>query len=356
MAAELTSRDRWAVETMRRQRAVLGEAIVAAGRAEDPVASCRRWLAVERQAAGYERYLQPWHHPVFERVRTDIGQHVEALRGVQTRSLRQVGVVDDEVRLRARRSLGLRLAVVGKGGAGKTVLVGTMARLLARQGRQVLAVDLDTNPGLAFSLGLPLGEAGLPDEAIEQDPGANYGWQLCGEVSPDDVVYRFSTPGPDSVRFLGVGKIASLEKETAKRSVAALVQVLLGFGRPDWDVIADLEAGPTTPFERYHAFASDTLVVVGPAWASAMTARRLWPMVESQRPVVVANRVRGEPEHPGLAAAVRIPFDPCVAEAERSGLAPVDVCPGAPAVRAVAELAERLLIANLPYDRVAPRP
>lgn len=345
MAAELTPRDLWAVETMRRQRAVMGEAIAAAGRAEDSVSSCRRWLAVERQAAGYERYLQPWHHPVFERVATDIDRHLEALRGFRVRSLGQVAAAGAETRRRAQRDLGLRLAVVGKGGAGKTVLVGTMARLLARRGRSVLAVDLDTNPGLAYTLGLPSTDAGLPLEAVEEDPGANYGWQLAAQVAPDDVVTRCSTRGPDDVHFLGVGKIGTIEKEAAKRSVAALVQVLLGFGRPDWDVVADLEAGPTTPFERYHGFASDTMVVVGPAWRSAMTVRRLLPMVAAQRPVIIGNRFGDEPDHPGLALYARIPFDPEVAQAERMGLSPLDVCPEAPAIRAITELTDRFLAA-----------
>jgi hypothetical protein len=150
------------------------------------------------------------------------------------------------------------------------------------------------------------------------------------------------------VHYLGVGKISTPEKEAAKRSVSAMVQVLLGFGRPDWDVIADLEAGPTTPFERYHGFASDSMVVVGPAWRSAMTARRLWPMVASQRPVVIGNRYRDEPEHPGLPLFARIPFDPEVRDAERQGLAPIDVCPDAPAIRAITELTERFLLQEVP--------
>lgn len=202
----------------------------------------------------------------------------------------------------------------------------------------MLAVDLDTSPGLVFSLGLPSGEAGLPPDVVEEDPGANYGWQLAAQVTPEEVVKECSTPGPDGVHYLGVGKIKSLEKEAAKRSVSALVQVLLGFGRPDWDIIADLEAGPTTPFERYHAFASDTMVVVGPAWRSAMTARRLLPMVASQRPRVIGNRFRDEPDHHGLAPQGRIPFDPEVRAAERSGLSPIDVCPDSPAIRAITEL------------------
>ena len=47
----------------------------------------------------------------------------------------------------------MRLAFVGKGGAGKSAISGTFARTLARRGRKVFAVDLDTCPGLAFGLG-----------------------------------------------------------------------------------------------------------------------------------------------------------------------------------------------------------
>ncbi|MBA2437957.1 MAG: hypothetical protein H0V52_06355 [Acidimicrobiia bacterium] len=346
MPDSLTPRDLWAIETMRRQGAIMEEAIAAAGADDGPTSRCRRWLAIRRQAAGYERYLEPWRDAAsFGRVAAPIGRHREAMQGHQSRAEIEIDGADAETRRLARHGLGIRVAVVGKGGAGKTVLAGTMARLLARQARQVLAVDLDTNPGLAYTLGLPSTEAGLPFEAVEEDPGANYGWQLAADTTPDEVVSRFSTPGPDGVHFLGVGKIGSIEKEAAKRSVAALVQVLLGFGRPDWDIVADLEAGPTTPFERYHGFAGDTMVVVGPAWRSGMTVRRLLPMVASQRPVMIGNRFGDEPDHPGLALAARIPFDPEVAEAERRGLSPLDVCPDAPAIRAIVELTERLLLA-----------
>ncbi len=349
MTDTLTPRDAWAVTTMDRQRALMEEGIAAAASDVDPVMNCRRWLAVERQAAGYERYLEPWRRFAgFDRVSSNLRRHREALLDERSRAQDVVGGLDAETRRRACLGLGIRLAMVGKGGAGKTVLVATMARLLARQGRQVLTVDLDTSPGLAISLGLPHGEAELPAEAVEPDPGANYGWQLAAQLTPDAVVEKFATPGPDGVHYLGVGKISTPEKEAAKRSVSAMVQVLLGFGRPDWDVIADLEAGPTTPFERYHGFASDSMVVVGPAWRSAMTARRLWPMVASQRPVVIGNRYRDEPEHPGLSLFARIPFDPEVRDAERQGLAPIDVCPDAPAIRAITELTERFLLQEVP--------
>lgn len=48
----------------------------------------------------------------------------------------------------------MKLAVAGKGGSGKTSISGTMARLLARSGHRVLAIDGDSNPNLALTLGV----------------------------------------------------------------------------------------------------------------------------------------------------------------------------------------------------------
>ena len=49
----------------------------------------------------------------------------------------------------------MKLAVAGKGGSGKTSISGTLARVLARSGKDVLAIDGDSNPNLALTLGLP---------------------------------------------------------------------------------------------------------------------------------------------------------------------------------------------------------
>lgn|GEM_PF-558674 len=331
---ELTAREKWAIQCMDRQLVVLDDL---AGRAADP----RAWLALERQANSFARHLGTWlaHERIFPAARPRMAQHQADLAAYAARAQREVAAVDPDELEAARRSLGIRLAVIGKGGAGKTVTSSTLARLLARQGRKVFACDLDVNPGLAISLGLPPTEAGLPDEALEEHAGSLYGWQLSGAFTPIQAVERFAAVAPDGVRFLGMGKIGTIDKMAAKKSVAALVHMLLGIGEPDWDVIADLEAGPTTPFERYHAFSEDVVVVVGPAWRSAMTARRLLPMVEDRRLTLVSNRFRDEPDHPGLAATIRIPFDPDLAEAERQGLSPIDACPDSPAVAAISRLA-----------------
>ncbi|HSH23420.1 MAG TPA: hypothetical protein VK975_05085 [Acidimicrobiales bacterium] len=280
------------------------------------------WLARQRQAERYLRNLEARvRGRVLERWNERLSAQRRALEEHRCEARRRLEAVPDAAE-GARQRIGLRVAVVGKGGAGKSMISGTLARVLARRGHQVLAADLDTNPGLAFSLGVAPSSGSLPEEAVEEHPGAAYGWRLRSGTSPAQAVERFTAPAPDGVCFLALGKIDDPDKTAPKRSLVALLEVLLGFGDPAWDVVGDLEAGPTTPFERYHAFADRVLVVVGPAWRSAMTARRLLPLVSDVPTVVVANRFRDEPDHPGLAPAVRIPFDVDVAEAERHGPRP----------------------------------
>ncbi|MFN2388216.1 MAG: AAA family ATPase [Actinomycetota bacterium] len=82
----------------------------------------------------------------------------------------------------------MRIAVVGKGGSGKSVISGTIARLLARRGERVLALDSDPIPGLAISLGLgPLGTSMLAD-AVEQDEKGR--WKLKRGIGAARAVQR----------------------------------------------------------------------------------------------------------------------------------------------------------------------
>ncbi|MDQ3385371.1 MAG: AAA family ATPase, partial [Actinomycetota bacterium] len=48
----------------------------------------------------------------------------------------------------------MKIAVVGKGGSGKTTTAAVLARTLARAGHPVVALDCDTNPNLGLSLGV----------------------------------------------------------------------------------------------------------------------------------------------------------------------------------------------------------
>jgi len=204
----------------------------------------------------------------------------------------------------------------------------------------VLAVDLDPNPGLAWSLGLAPTDAGLPDDAVARRDGGLYGWGLAPGVEMATAVERFSLDGPDGVRYLSAGKIDGPEHAVA-RSLGAVRDMVEALDS-SWDVVGDLEAGTTTPYEGYGRFADQVLVLVTPSWKSALVGRRLCHLLADVRTTVVGTRFQGQPDHAGLPMQARIPFDPDVADAERRGLAPLDACPGSPVVAAVEGLADLL--------------
>ena len=95
----------------------------------------------------------------------------------------------------------MKLAIAGKGGSGKTSVSGTMARLLARDGRSVLAIDGDSNPNLALTLGIPWESMSdvptLPRELLERgDDGVHLTKTL------EEVCESHSLSGPDGVTLL----------------------------------------------------------------------------------------------------------------------------------------------------------
>ncbi|MGI8407378.1 MAG: AAA family ATPase, partial [Actinomycetota bacterium] len=113
----------------------------------------------------------------------------------------------------------MRIAVVGKGGSGKSVVAGTIARVLARRGHRVLALDSDPIPGMAISLGLgPLTDAMLVEASEKNEQGR---WKLKKGVGAARAVQRYSVIGPDGVRLLQFGKAGAEGLEHVMGSVNA---------------------------------------------------------------------------------------------------------------------------------------
>jgi CO dehydrogenase maturation factor len=101
----------------------------------------------------------------------------------------------------------VKIAVVGKGGSGKTTTSSVIARTWARSGRETLALDCDTNPNLGISLG-------LGEEATERLVTVRDAVDAGDEehaASADDLVERFGTTGPDGVRLTVVSAIQNPE-------------------------------------------------------------------------------------------------------------------------------------------------
>ena len=105
----------------------------------------------------------------------------------------------------------MRVAIAGKGGTGKTTISGTLARILARQGRSVLAIDADTTPNLAVTLGVPQSVAqdivDLPRNMMERQQQDDGTMKTVFTADSDEIISSYSAPGPDGIRLLVMGKV-----------------------------------------------------------------------------------------------------------------------------------------------------
>ena len=62
----------------------------------------------------------------------------------------------------------MKLAIVGKGGVGKTTLSASLAMRLSGQGRSVVAVDADPDGNLALAVGVPPEQMPEPIAAMRE--------------------------------------------------------------------------------------------------------------------------------------------------------------------------------------------
>jgi CO dehydrogenase maturation factor len=249
----------------------------------------------------------------------------------------------------------LRVAFVGKGGAGKSMIAGTLTRLLAAEGEPVLALDSDPLPGLAFSAGLPHHELLLPDEAVAERAEAATGPRFRLREDPITSADRYAVTGADGLRLLQLHKTGG--GGGTGRGMHAFRLIAEGLGAAPWHLVGDLPGGTRQAFFGWARWAELLLVVTEPGAASLLSARRLARLgaVEGgPRMLAVASLVEqpGDVEHvaggTGLTVVAAIPRDPAVEVAERRGVAPIDHEPESPAVMAVRSLLTSIRSAQEP--------
>jgi CO dehydrogenase maturation factor len=238
----------------------------------------------------------------------------------------------------------MKIAVAGKGGVGKTTVSGTLARALARNGHEVLALDADLNPMLGVSLGVGADEteAVLAARQAVADGDAEHAPTL------EEIVDRFGADAPDGVRLVVASRLEVIDPGCMCCGVNP-ANLVRGLEHGERTVVCDLEAGLATLERLEPGHADVVLVVANPTAKSLDVARRAVELVAGiAEVVVVANRVSGDSDLElmrdvlGDRELVVIPEDPVIAEADREGSAPIDLDPDAPGVAAVVRLAERL--------------
>lgn len=240
----------------------------------------------------------------------------------------------------------MKIAVVGKGGAGKTTTSAVLARTIARSGGKVVALDCDTNPNLGLSLGLGM-EATEALLALRDAVGN----EVEHARSWDEIVERFGADAPDGVRLAMVSKIENPDFGCPCCGVSP--EQLLGLDIPeDTVVVADFEAGIGT-LTRLGETKVDAVVVVTDATVKSLeVASRAAALAAEQTTgpvVIVANRVLGEDDRRTVEQALEgrtvvvVPDDDAIPAADRADVAPLDAAPNAPAVQALQHVGPLLL-------------
>ena len=195
----------------------------------------------------------------------------------------------------------MKVAVVGKGGVGKTTVSATLARALANAGRGVYAIDADPNNCLAYALGFPPEVADhiqplsdmtdLLSERAGTAPGQGGIHILNPEVA--DIIEEH-TVSDNGLKLLVMGTIekggggcACPESNTLRAIIRDLVDL------PD-DLVMDMEAGLEHLGRGTTMHVDGLIAVVAPHRSSVRTIHRIKSLADDiglKRVVAIANRV-----------------------------------------------------------------
>jgi len=253
----------------------------------------------------------------------------------------------------------MKIAVCGKGGVGKTFIAASLAEHYAACGHAVIAIDADSSPNLALSLGLTRKEASrvVPvaenEELIRLKTGTDYSGVFRLTFTVDDIIAKYAHKTPAGPNLLVMGTVRAMGSGCtcpAHSVIKALMRHLVV--ERDEVVILDMEAG-IEHLGRGTAEHVDILLVVTDAnqksRETASAIIRLARESEIRDIRLVGNRVATPREEEILKScadesqvplACLIPFDRNVAEAGISGEAVRNTDTGAPA--SIALLAQDL--------------
>jgi CO dehydrogenase maturation factor len=246
----------------------------------------------------------------------------------------------------------MKIAITGKGGVGKTVLTGTLARLIAREGEDVVAIDADPDMNLASTIGIkenpvPLSEL---DKLIKERTGGIAGvYKLNPKV--DDIVDNYGAVGPDGVTMLTMGTIEKGGGGCAcpqNSFLSAFLRYVLHKGR---FVILDMEAGIEHLGRGTVKNVDLMIVVVEPGMLSIETAKRIKRLgsdIGIHNVVAVINKSKDgssliedrlrEMEIPIIG---KIPYDDDLITADLEGKPPIDA--GGAAIDEIEKIKDKIM-------------
>ncbi|MCK9296781.1 MAG: AAA family ATPase [Desulfobulbaceae bacterium] len=228
----------------------------------------------------------------------------------------------------------MKIAISGKGGVGKTTIMGLLARQTQKSGREVLVIDADPSPHMAQALGVenigditPIAEMKkmLTDRSgkVEGSPFYNINPKV------DDLPAQYMLE-KDGVKLMVLGAIQTAEGGCACPENTVLKRLLTRLLlNPTQTVLLDMEAGVEHLGRGTIAGVDGLLIVVIPAMSSVRTGLKIRKLArESGIPRIyfVGNLVADEEDELFLADGlgerplVCFPDSNRIRKAERAGM------------------------------------
>lgn len=257
----------------------------------------------------------------------------------------------------------MKIAVSGKGGVGKTLIAGTLARLFAKDGYNVLAIDNDNAMNLYYTLGIkkevkdkivPISEMkSLINERVNVKGAPSGVYNINPEVA--DIPDKYKVSGPDGLQLLVLGSI----EEPAGGCLCpenALIRKLLHdlFVKRDEVVIVDFEAG-LEHLGRGTAKGIDVmLVITEPSQKSLDLCSKIVELTKKMGVInvyLVANKLIDDSQLNIISKRVNeweiplyhsIHYDPEVGKADLEGKSPIDFNPNSKGVQEIKSLYSKL--------------
>ncbi|MGD6810064.1 MAG: ArsA-related P-loop ATPase [Candidatus Bathyarchaeia archaeon] len=255
----------------------------------------------------------------------------------------------------------MKVAVSGKGGVGKTLLAGGLACGFAERKYKTIAIDADSSPNLALTLGLTAEEArkikpiSENKELVESKTDSGYNGIYNLNFRVDDIVKEYSVPTPLGVNLIVMGTVHSMGAG-CMCAPTAVIRALLRYLVVETDeaIVLDLEAG-VEHIGRGTARQVDVLLIVADSnMKSLEIAKHIHDMASEagmKQLYLVGNRVMNDAQKAaiqsfadknGLQVLAFIPFDTNITDSDMLGKTPL-LNKEIPSVKTIDNICELLL-------------